>query len=191
MKMFKKSAVGGVGLAAGLVLGLTGVALSQDSPAPPSWDTLVRCAGTPNEDSRLACYDAAMRAAGYAPKPEAVAQEHRKGFGLTIPQVNILKRHSKHEGAEAAGTPGAAPVALPPEVDQDKVTVVLDKVALQGNGQLLIITTEGAIWEQTDRDSSIAVLPKSGDSMIIRRGKMGGYFCDVSKYVSVRCTRLH
>ena len=190
MKMFKKSAVGGVGLAAGLVLGLAGVALSQDSPAPPSWDTLVRCASNPSDDARLSCYDTAMRAAGYAPKAEAVVQEHRKRFGLSIPQVNIIKHHNKEEGAQAAGTPEHAAAPPPAEIDQDKVEVVLDKVAIQGDGRLLFITEDGQIWEQIGQDA-INTLPRPGQTITIRRGKIGGYFCDVNKYQAVRCTRLH
>ena len=190
MKMFKKSAIGGVGLAAGLVLGLAGVALSQDSPAPPSWDTLVRCASNPSDDARLACYDTAMRAAGYAPKPEAVVQEHRKRFGLSIPQVNIIKHHNKEEGARAAGGPSGPAAPPPAEIDQDRVDVVLDKVAIQGDGRLLVITEDGQIWEQVGQDT-INTLPKPGESITIRRGKLGGFLCDLTKYQSVRCTRLH
>ena len=111
--------------AAGAVVAAAGGAMSQQAPGtPPPWDTLVRCAETASEDARLACYDAAMRAAGYAPKPAEVAAEKRKRFGLSIPKVGALKSHGKEEGAKAGGarTP-------PPKENENEITVELAQVA--------------------------------------------------------------
>ncbi len=191
MAIFKKTMIGGVGLATGLMLGVAGVALSQGSPAPPSWSTLVRCAQNPSDDSRLACYDDAMRTAGYAPRPEAVAAEHRKFFGLSIPKIGALKRESGSENPQTAeAAPSAPGAALPPAapVDKDRVTVVIDKVAVQGDGRMLFITDEGSVWVQTD-DTQFEPFPVSGQTMEIKRGKLGGYLCQASKYKAIRCVR--
>lgn len=166
-------------------LAAAGAAAAQDAPAPPSWTTLTRCAEMADEDARLACYDAAMRSAGFTPKPEAVAAEKRKRFGLSIPQVSILKHKGKEEGTEAAG---GKPSEIPKQ-DENEVTVELSQVAtLQPDNRLMMFTADGAIWEQVG-DDPVQPFPKAGDSITIHKGKVGGYLCDVNKYKAVRCKR--
>ena len=174
------------GLATGLAVSALGLAAGAHAQStPPAWDTLVRCAQTPNESARLACYDAAMRAAGYAPNPAAVAEEHRKGFGLSLPKMGALNRHRKDEGAQAAGA--AAPA---PEANPDRIEVTVDQVAItQPLGRILIFTTEGQIWQQTD-STTVNSYPKEGDTVEIHKGPLGGYLCDANKYQAVRCKRV-
>ena len=68
-------------------------AFAQGAGTPPAWDTLVRCAQTPDESERLACYDAAMHAAGrldqiFESQPEAAEGLQRQlvGPGLVAQQ---------------------------------------------------------------------------------------------------------
>ena len=168
-----------------VAIGITAVAsTSSAQKAPPAWDTLVRCAQTPDESARLACYDSAMRAAGYAPNAAAVAEEHRKSFGLTVPKVNVFKHKKREEGAQTAGA--AAP---PPEENPNLIELTVDQVAItQPVGKLVIFTSEGQIWEQTDT-TQVNTLPKEGDSFVVHKQTLGGYLCDVNKYQSVRCKR--
>jgi len=181
-----KSRTFGAGVfAAAISLGLAGVAVSQDeAPAgtPPPWSTLVRCAQMANDDASLACFKSAMRAAGYAPKPEEVAAEHRHRFGLSLPQIGAMRHHAKEEGSQAAGGPA------PPEVNENEAIVTLARVATLYDGKLLFITTDGAIWEQTDQTQVIPG-PRQGATMRIHKGSLGGYFCDATAYKSVRCER--
>ena len=171
-------------------LGLAGAALSQDQGgAPPDWSTLVRCAGMGDADARLACYDTAMRNAGYAPKPEIVAQERRKHFGLPMPKLNILKHEGKERGSAEAQQGKAAPAPLPQE-DEDRIDVTLEQVAVTVGSKLIFITTEGQVWEQTD-SAVVQRQPKPGYVMTIRVGKLKGYFCQTDKWTSVRCERTH
>jgi hypothetical protein len=175
-----------------------GVAAAQDAGehTPPNWPTLLRCAQMPAEDARLACYDAAMRAAGYTPNAEAVAAEKRKRFGLSFPQVSILKHREKETGEQAAGGAAAPTPSAPsrrgraPAAEtEDEITVELTQVAtLQPNNQLVMFTADGAIWEQTDSDQ-VDPVPKAGDTVRIHKGVIGGFLCDVNKYKSVRCKR--
>lgn len=198
MSNSKRSSLWAAGVAGALALGAAGAASAQDAGAPapgtpPPWDTLVRCAGMASEDARLSCYDAAMRAAGYAPKPAEVAAEHRRRFGLSIPQVNIIKHKGKEQGREAvapSAPPGASPAEpAPAEENPDRITLQIQQVAVvQPGGRLLIFTADGQIWEQTDSDQLIE-LPRAGQEMRVRRNLLGGYFCDVTKYKAVRCKR--
>jgi hypothetical protein len=195
-------------LACGGLAAIGGDAVAQAPPAgtPPAWEVLVRCAQMGDKGDRLACYDEAMRAAGYAPKPEAVAEAKRRFFGLKAPQINLLKHKEETQAAAtAAPPPAAAEAAAParskrgraraeataraPRENENQVVVTLAKIAVQGTGKLLMVTDEGQIWEQVG-DQPVGTLPKEGASMLIHRGSFGGYFCDVTKYISVRCTRL-
>ena len=170
-------------LAVGLSAAAFGAAAHAQN-APPAWDTLVRCAQTPDEAARLACYDSAMRLAGYAPNPAAVNAEHRKAFGLTVPKVNVFKRHKREEGAQSAGA--AAP---PPETNLNRTEITIDQVALaQPGNRVIVFTNDGQIWQQTDT-TEVSQYPKAGETMMIRREALGGYFCDVNKYQTVRCKR--
>jgi hypothetical protein len=169
-----------------VTVGVTAVATSASAQkAPPNWDTLVKCAQTPDEAARLACYDSAMRAAGYAPNPAAVAEEHRKAFGLTVPNVNVFKHKKREEGAQAAGAN-----APPPEENTNRIELTVDQVAVtQPVGKIVVFTTEGQIWQQTDT-TQVNTLPREGDSFEVHKEALGGYFCDVNKYQSIRCKRV-
>ncbi len=181
MRAIMSRLVAGMAVTASLAVAATAVSAQN---AAPAWDTLVRCAQTPDEAARLACYDAAMRAAGYAPNPTAVAENHRKTFGLTAPKVNVFKHRKQEEGARSAGG------APPPEENADRIDVVIDQIAItQPSNRIVVFTTDGAIWQQTDT-TPINSYPKEGDSMIVHKGPLGGYLCDVNKYQSVRCKRV-
>lgn len=179
--------IASMAIAAGLAasgLGLAATAHAQDASSstgtPPAWDTLVQCAQTVNAGKRLTCYDAAMKAAGYAPNPAAVAEEHRKAFGLTVPTIRVPK-HKKGETEEAT-----APTV---EENASEVEVTVDQVAItQPTGKVIIFTSDGQIWKQTDT-TSVNSYPKEGDTIRIHREKLGGYFCDVNKYQAVSCVR--
>ena len=173
-------------LAAGLaVSSLTAVAHAQGAGKPPSWDALVRCAQTPDESERLACYDAAMHAAGYAPDAAAVSAVHHKSFGLSMPKVNVFKQKKREEGAKIAG---AAPAPI--EESPNQIEVTIDQIAItQPAGKIVIFTSDGQIWRQTDT-TTVNSMPKEGDTLSIHKEVLGGFFCDVNKYQSVRCSRV-
>ncbi len=184
-------------LAACLILGAAASAAAQPASAPagppPSWDSLIPCAQKSDAVEGFRCYQAAMRAAGYAPNPQVVAADRRRLFGLTLPKLGGPKHEAAPESALASQHPGAAAAASPPpeEEDQDRVTVTLDQVALiPPANRLLMVTTEGAVWLQTDNEI-VAPLPKSGQSMSVVRGSIGGFFCRFDKRTQVRCKRTH
>jgi hypothetical protein len=194
---------------AALALGVCASTLAEDTPpprTPPSWDTLARCGEMTADVARLACFDAAMKAAGFKRNTEAAAAEHRKRFGLPLPQVGAPKRHDKEEGAKVAAETApagqAGPATTPPSPrraakasaaapaaeDEDRITVEISRVATtQPEGQLLLFTSDGAIWVQTDRET--VRTPSKGQSVTIRHTKFGGYFCDLPKSRSIRCQR--
>ena len=161
------------------------VVVRAQEKTPPSWDTLVKCAekGDPNEE--LACYRAAMKAAGYAPTAEEQTQRRRK-FGLSLPSLGGAKHESKTARAAAAPQAGA-----PAEDNDAKVTVEIETMALiPPANKMMLVTRDGAIWQQLDTES-VTPLPKPGQTFEIERNKFGGYFCKFDKFTKVRCLRTH
>jgi hypothetical protein len=195
-------------LAAAAALAAATGAMAQEK-APPAWDTLVRCAEMTDPVEELACYRSAMRAAGYAPSV-ASAEQRRKKFGLSMPNpTNLLRRAPKEKASPPVQTAAqeAAPktkapsqpkneadsklAAVAPSDDENLITVTLAEVAtLPPANKLLIVTNDGAVWEQTDSEP-VRPFPKSGQTMQIRRTSFGGYFCRFDKNNSVRCIRKH
>ena len=121
-----------------------------------------RCSVIASPERRLACFDEVQKARGHAPAPQAVQAEKRRSFGL---------------GATRLGA------------DEDKAVTVRVAAAGQGHdGRLWIRTEDGAVWDQTDT-AVVAQPPKPGGQMRIRRGAIGSYLCDVTRWQSVRCQR--
>lgn len=192
MSAAKIVSIGMAGLLA--VAALAGKALAAEAGTPPPWSTLVKCAEIGDEDDRLACYDAAMRSAGYAPKPAVVAEEKRKRFGLTVPKLKAFKRDKDEQASVKAQTKAEKAARKDAErareQAEDEVDVRVNEVAItQPGDRVIIFTTDGQIWSQTD-NQPVSPLPRDGDEVHIKKGKLGGgYFCDMNKYVSVRCRR--
>lgn len=160
-------------------------ARAQSAPHdPPSWETLSRCADMIDSAKELECYRAAMKAAGYRRNAERDAAEQRKGFGLSLPKFAA----KPEKGNAQAAAPGAA-APEGPNADHDKVEVTIAEVAfMRPLNQLLIVTTEGAVWAQTDTEP-VNFEPKRGQTMEIRRTAFGGYFCKFDRSNAVRCER--
>ena len=180
-------------LAAGLAIAVAAPAAAQPVPAgpPPSWDALIPCAQKADPVEGFKCYQGALRAAGYAPNPEIAATERRRKFGLPSLPLLSHKPDSKPTSKSAQGQPGPAPAAAPQEEPQDRVTVALEQVALiPPLNRLLLVTTEGAIWQQTDSET-VSPTPKPGASMTIVHGRISGYFCQFDRVTKVRCVRTH
>ena len=193
------------GAAAALILMAVGAPaqaqVSGGSGVSPPWATLTRCADMGDEDARLACFDAAMHAAGYTPKAENTVEAKHRRFGLSMPQIGILKRHGKEEGERAGGGEGAVTAeadkgkhgkrgAGPAQEQEDEIIVELTQVAtVQPDERVILFTTDGGIWQQTDGVRPFP-MPKEGDMITIHRSVLGGYTCDVNKYKSVRCKRI-
>ncbi len=133
------------------------------------------------------CYQAAVRAAGYAPNAEIVAQDRRRKFGL--PAISLGSHKPKEPKAETAQAGPRA--AAPEEAAEDRIAVKIEQVALiPPLNRLLIVTTDGAIWQQTDSET-VSPTPRPGSSMTVVRGKISGYFCQFDRLNKVRCIRTH
>ena len=184
--MFGKLSAAGA-LVLSVLAGHAAAQTATPSGPPPSWDSLIPCAQKADPAEGFRCYQAAMRAAGYTPNPEVAATEKRRRFGLPLPSIG----HKAAPKPEAQAQRGAAAPAPPPEEPENRVSVTLEQVALiPPLNRLLLVTTEGAIWQQTDSET-VAPLPKPGQPMTIIKGSISGFFCEFDKRTKVRCVRTH
>lgn len=174
-----------LGLAGAVMIGAVG-AQAQKRGADAGQATVLRelsaCPKITADAARLACYDKAAQALIQAEtKGEVVVVDRqqarevrRQAFGFQIPSINVFTHSSvQKEAVEEA---------------VNRSTAVVASAVRGADRKLLITTEEGAVWAQTDT-LSIDQTPKKGDKITIVKGAVGGYFCDITKYQSVRCER--
>jgi hypothetical protein len=70
----------------------------------------------------------------------------------------------------------------------DSLELTLADVENTPRGLLRLTSTEGAVWEQTDGDE-VGEGPRPGDTVTIKKGFLGGYLCQVTRWQEVRCQR--
>ena len=170
--------------AAALVQAHTASAQAIPGTPPPGWPELIRCAGLGDYEQELSCYREAMRRAGFSPDPAAVASDRRRKFGLTLPRLGSRDARPKEDRAAAPAAAGRLPDI------EDEVVVTLARVSfMPPANRFLVVTSEGAVWEQIDNEPMDGLKP--GQSITIRRTRMGGYFCRIDKHRSARCSRAN
>ena len=161
-------------------------ARAQEPHASPSWDALTRCADMTDPKKELECYRAEMRQAGYRRNSERDAAEHRKSFGLELPSIKLGGQAKPATGGEAKA---AGPAREAPDQDQNRVVITISAIAYtRPLNQIMIVTTDGAVWLQDDT-VPVNFSPKAGDKVKISKTAFGGYFCDFGHSNAVRCVR--
>lgn len=182
-----------------MLLGAAAVAGSAALAAQPDAKTqakvlqdLSACPKIAEDAKRLACYDTAARALLQAETEgdvvvvdrAQVREVRRQSFGFQIPSLNIFSR----SGGDKAPSPAAASRDKGEEEDANRAVVTVASSGRTAEGKLMLTTTEGAMWVQTD-NLTVDNPPRQGAQMTIVRGRVGGFFCDVTRYQSVRCER--
>ena len=154
---------------------------------PPSWDALTQCADMTDATKGWDCFQDAMKAAGYARNPQVALAERHKTFGLALPS---LPRHEKRAKPPKTAETREASVASPATAeDENRITVQIVEVAYtQPLKQLLIVTSDGGVWEQVDT-IPLTFTPRAGQSIEITKTRFGGYFCKFDRTNAVRCVR--
>jgi hypothetical protein len=186
-------------LLAGLAACVAAAGAAQAAPAPilnpgqaASIRELAACEKLTEDAVRLACYDKSVRALVQAEgKGEVVvvdraqvSEVRRQSFGFQIPSLNIFSR----SGGDKAATPAAAARVKEDEEDSNRTVVTVASTGRTPDGKLTLATSEGGLWVQTDT-LPVDRPPAAGSKVTIVRGRVGGYFCDVTRYQSVRCER--
>jgi hypothetical protein len=147
------------------------------SAPPATVQSLLSCRSIADSTQRLACYDRAAQ--GFADamgKKEVVvidkarATEARRSlFGFSIPNFGAL-----------LGGGGD-------EISQIESTV--QDVVENGDGSFTLRLADGSTWTQID-STPVALAPRHGDKVIVRRGALGAYFVKLGSQPGFKAKRV-
>lgn len=161
-----------LGLLALGLMALPGAAPAAEADGPfAAYDA---CSAIANPAKRLECFDAAQRARGHAPAPEAVQEERKKSFGAKPAPLASAKAKDKPQSKEKA------------QDGEEAISVELSVVGRTHDQKLWFRTVEGVLWAQTDT-TVLRVAPRLGSSVKIKRAALGSYMCKLAMWV--RCER--
>jgi len=147
------------------------------SAPPAAVQSLLSCRSISDSAQRLTCYDRAAQ--GFADamgKKEVVvidkarANEARRSlFGFSIPNFGAL-----------LGGGGD-------DISQIESTV---RDVVEGPyGALTLTLADGSSWSQID-DTPIALPPRRGDKIVVRRGALGAYFVKIGSQPGFKAKRV-
>jgi len=164
------------GLAAAAATGATAKPIPPSAP-PAAVQSLLSCRSIADSAQRLACYDRAAQ--GFADamgKKEVVvidkarANEARRSlFGFTIPNFGALLGGGGDEISQIEST----------------VTDVVEGAY----GTLTLRLADGSTWTQID-DTPVALPPRRGDKVVVRRGALGVYFVKLGSQPGFKAKRV-
>lgn len=162
--------------AAALTFALAAAPPAAQADAPK---TAADCRAISDFELRGKCWDALDQTA--QKNAEDAQEAKKKGFGLGLHYPSIAAVLPKREELRAH----EAQVRRE-EIRQQTLTIAeADQTPL---GRLLLTSTDGAIWEQTDGDR-VDNIPEPGDTVEVSKGMLGGYMCQVTRWQAVRCQR--
>lgn len=150
-----------------------------DGPPPAQIQGLLQCRAIADGPERLACYDKATAVIGDAVSRkdlvvfdrESVRKTKRGLFGLSVPDLGIF-------GDEDDAV----------EVKQIEGEVV--STAMNADGGYIFRLADGSRWSQTD-GKPIALEPRPGDKVVVKKGTLGSYILSVSKQPGVKVRRIN
>lgn len=148
------------------------VMAAADATNPKS---AAECRAISDFNLRGQCWDALDKA---NQKDVKATKKRDFGLGLHVPSIAAVKPKKEQVAAERQR-----------ESEEVKsLTLTIASVDNTPLGRLLLTSSDGAVWEQTDGDA-VTRAPSPGDTVQVSKGFMGGYMCQVSRWQSVRCQR--
>lgn len=159
-------------IALAAVASLTVPCAPADAAAPKS---AAECRAISDFTLRGQCWDALDRE-----KQQDSQVEKKKSFGLGLhaPSISAIVPKKEDRVREQRAE----------KEDVRRLTLTVASVGDTAQGRLLLTSTDGAVWEQTDGDA-VNSAPAPGDTVQVSKGMLGGYLCQVSRWQSVRCQR--
>jgi hypothetical protein len=164
------------GLAAVAATGASAKPIPPSAP-PAAVQSLLSCRSIADSAQRLACYDkAAQGFATAVEKKEVVmidkarANEARRSlFGFSVPNFGALFGGGGDEISQIEGT--------------------VQDVVENGDGSLTLRLADGSTWTQID-STPVALPPRRGDKVIVRRGALGAYFVKLGSQPGFKAKRV-
>lgn len=167
-----------VAAAFGMVLGAPAFARNPaDAGVPAQIQRLLACQAVTDNAARLACFDRETQTVAgalsggdlVAMDREKVRSSKRSLFGFHVPTLGIF---------------GGG------DDDVKQVEGVLAAVGANRDGGYIFRLEDGARWSQTD-SKAIAMEPRRGDKVVIKRGALGSYFLSIDRQPGVKVERLN
>lgn len=169
---------GAMGLAVLLAsAGASAKSPKETPPPPPQINELLTCRGIADSAQRLACYDKTAATIGDAvAKQELVVfdkqsvEKTKKGlFGFSIPNLGIFGD------------------------DEGQINQIDGTIAGYGHnadGGYIFRLEDGSRWSQQD-GKPIAIPPRNGDKVVIKRGALSSYILSLGKQPGVKVKRIN
>jgi len=166
-------------LVAALVAMLAGsAAVSREVPAgppPATVQNLLACRSIADATQRLACYD---RASG------AVAQALQKRDLVVIDKQRATEAKKSLFGYSVSGLSGLLGGG---DIAQIEGTVA--NARQNADGGWTVQLADGSVWSQID-DTPVALEPRRGDKVVIRRGTLGSYYIKLGNQPGFKAKRV-
>lgn len=163
------------GLAALLSAGAADARNAPAGPPPAIVQGLLACRAIGDSAQRLACYDRQSGAIALAIQKrdlvvidqERAAEAKRSLFGFSVPSF--------------AGLLGGG--------DLNEIDGTVAGATQNADGGWTIKLSDGSVWTQTD-DTPVALGPRRGDKVVVRRGTLGSYFFKLGKQPGFKAKRI-
>jgi hypothetical protein len=169
-------------IAAALLATLPAAASAQPiaQQRPALLNSLAACRALAEAAARLACFDRAAAAIDEAEKRkdlvvvdrDQLRKTRRTLFGLTLPNLSVFGDDS------------------PDEDGVQRIETTIKNLTQNGLGKwVFTLADQAGVWEQTD-SRNLAIDPRPGHRIKIRRAALGSYLANVQDQTAIRVRRL-
>lgn len=165
-------------LVAGNAMGAAPSSGMKAQPYPESFRALMDCRNIVEASARLACFDqatatlaAAAQVGDIAVADKAQITEAKRGlFGFATQSIKIF---ASQDGKD----------------DIDQIEDVVSEAEQLRSGQWSVTLPSGAVWTQVDT-AMLAVDPKPGMKIVIRRAALGSFMARLGNQPAIRIRRV-
>jgi hypothetical protein len=150
-----------------------------EGPPPAEVTALLNCRTITDSAERLACYDKNAAVVGDAVAKrdlvvfdrESVKKTKRGLFGFAIPNLGIF---GDDDG----------------EVEIKQIDGTIAGIGVNADGGYIFRLADGSRWSQMD-SKPIAIEPRNGDKVVVKKGALGSYFMAVEGQPGVKVERTN
>lgn len=151
-------------------------AAAQDE-RPQALTRVLDCRTLADAGERLECFDREVAAMEQAEASKDLVVVDRKQlrdtrrslFGLTLPSLAIFGDRDDDE-------------------EESVIETTIRTASVDPYGKFVVLLEDGAVWRQID-DRVLAIRPRAGQAITIRKAAMGSYLANVNAQGAVRVRR--
>lgn len=135
-------------------------------------DRIRVCTGEADDTRRLACFD---REAGMLPEPGETVSAETESAPVAVAETAPPPVAESASTDEFGMTPELARSQRTGEEEAElrEISATVVKVSKRPRGELVVTLDNGQIW--TEKNAEYGLRVKVGDTIVIKRGRIGGY----------------